>query len=226
MGIQMEIKSLAQLIFAAKYPCIVTKENSAMIKEVPVELPPPPQVQVFGGRDTITGVIVEEVEGDVSGLLDMLYCRPIVTQDMETFPELGILEPDSMILPISSIADIVGIGGAVTLTDPNDSIEIYETISSYLTMVEEKGIYEPHYRRPPEEDLLLLGNLKDMISAMVYICTKEEAGSIFTDDFISATSSNKTMSNTGMILGNIDKVINIGGGQNGEYNPYSFPNLK
>lgn len=67
--------------------------------------------------------------------------------------------PIDVTIPISHMAEILGVSGTFTLKDPREASVINDILDEYLVLVADKKVYEPHFNAPPQEDIDKLNNL-------------------------------------------------------------------
>lgn len=113
-------------------------------------------------------------------LMDLVNGQYSVTEDMHY--GLGINPPTTTTryLSISDLVELIDNNFWVVLKNPVDFGRIHETITDYLLEINNHTEYNEFYKRPPEEDIVKLQKLKQVIEVIAkpYIDKFSNLGSI------------------------------------------------
>lgn len=148
-----EVRDVVNKLFNKPWSCFAHRADLAMVQEIPEEVDLAVNKFVQSGTSQTYGVERIETTGNMQGIIEMLYNSPRVTVDQQTRPDMKLIRPEEIMLPIATIAEIVYRNGSVYLAKPLDSVEIHETINIYLKQIEQRKRSEPHFTPPPDEDM-------------------------------------------------------------------------
>lgn len=120
---------------------------------------------------------------DPEHLLNLIYNKPQDTNDM--FKGSVKIENDyafDTILTIANMCDVVSSEGGFTLLNYKDALLIVECIDKYKAIIEDRIILEPHYRKPPDEDMNSLELLKTKLLNISKLCSVVSPLDVFLSD--------------------------------------------
>lgn len=153
---------LVTLIFDKPFSCLVAPIHL----DVAFPAPEPQETAVYDGRTSSAGCVRTVDYSNEIHVLEALYGHARYTGD-KTRDAQYATTPESMMLTINQMAEILGVEGSFTFLNPPDSTLIYDTVHEYLVQLERGRMYEPHFQSPPEEDLEKLTRLQEAIAPMV-----------------------------------------------------------
>lgn len=165
----MDYYSQARQLFDLKWRVIGTKDSFSILKDNVPEAKPLPLNNNWGGTDIATGVTVVESGMSRADVLAMLSNSPRVTTDMEAATVPGLISNEHQHISISDIAEIISLGGTLTIVNLPDSLRIHEILEIYLDSVKTAIRESPNFRAPPTEDIESLEKLYNMLNAMATV---------------------------------------------------------
>lgn len=118
--------------------------------------------------NTFNGVTIIEENNNIDGLLDMLYGVSRQTLGEQYYQAINASPIELALLSTAQLAELISKKGSVTLTNPLDSVQIYDDIEAYLTFLNEAEVHSPHFKKPPESDLNAFKELLRLIESMAY----------------------------------------------------------
>lgn len=154
-------------LFDKTYHCELTKVSLSLLNKAPID---PEEIKsLLGDTGTMRlpdGTMVSEANSNQQGLIDMLFKSSRYGLGDEWNQRYNVNQIEQTNLSAASIAELVYMRGSITLVRSTDSVVIHSDIIEYLSMLEQKSIYEPHFRAPPTEDIAAFKTLLSLIENM------------------------------------------------------------
>ena len=122
--------------------------------------------ETFGTFQDFPNVVNAQVtrsSGMDDVMLGMITNGPRVTEDMELADMDMLSEVQDTVLPIEAIAELVYQDGSIVLKNPVDADAMLAHIDTYVSLINEKVMFSPHYKGPPAEDFQALEKLAGIL---------------------------------------------------------------
>lgn len=165
-------KEVIMRLFNTPYSCLITLENLSLLfgeSEVVSLSDNAPTFKLNPDMD-MPAVQISYSNPAEAGIIALMNGGPVITQDMEDESErFNLNTPSISRLTAANLADLMYLNGDVSLCVPSDADRIHADISLYLEFVDEKERREPHYRKPPMEDIAALDKLRTIIEPIALI---------------------------------------------------------
>lgn len=159
--------NIVKRLFRSSWLCSITKDCLSLIKEIPTEINLSTLEQVNTGHiyseDQVARV---EDNPNAIGIIEMLYNSPRVTVDMGKEGNKHLIRADKVYISTSDIAEIIYLGGTLTIINPLDTVQIHSDLNTYLTEVTNNVTYSPHYKPPPAQDLEAFNRLYNLLESL------------------------------------------------------------
>jgi len=199
-----ELVDLVNILFSKPMVIESTKVSLSLLnKDIEIkDLFKVPEM-TSGSFKTINGVTISETNSNIDGLKELLSGTSRNSLGGEFYEKFNITSIETASLPISEIALLIYRKGSVTLVNVDDSVFIHKTVGRYLTLVEQRKLYELHYQAPPEEDILAFQTLYDLITDMASSRVRQGEGGSLLSELIrlsSTTASGDMFKNDKVVL--------------------------
>lgn len=142
-------------------------EDFDSIKPAPVRDP---------GWDDLCGQLVATENPMQDELLNAVYNKPRFTQDMDENESIYAKQNLVAHITPAEFATIVARGGEMTLLNIPDALRMHEVISTYMSQVSYRSMWEPHYSEPPSQDMVMFRQAVDIIQPLADNVRRMNAG--------------------------------------------------
>ena len=135
--------------------------------DLPEDFEPVVQNQRMEGYDDLCGIQIHKPNPMHDVLIDACYNRPRFTRDMDEKEDIYRGQNIQAVLTPVDITNILTKGGSLTMLDPHELVRLDDVLSTYITQVDYRARWEPHYHEPPAEDIQAFKSVLRMIEPVV-----------------------------------------------------------